>query len=395
MSRIVFFGIPANGHTNPTIGVVRALTNRGHKVRYYSFDMFRDKIEAVGAQFVSCDAYLPPAPADLERRQQYDFTSLFGMLARLTISMGASVCGELQEFNPNCIVSDSLSIWGKLYARKMSIPMICSTTSFAFNSVTAKLIKPGFRELYYTLTGIFKMDKYIKLLRQHGYEARNITDLIQNDNETDTIVYTSRDFQPSNETFSDKFVFIGPSVPGVLVERIRKERPLIYISSGTVLNNPNFYQSCVKALKDNSFDVIMSVGSEKNVALLQNIPGHFRVKASVPQLELLQNTDVFITHCGMNSVSESIYFEVPMVLMPQHSEQNVVARRAQEVGVGIRPNSGKPKDIKIAVEQILGNKEQYRKNLRIMADSFRSSGGSERAADKIEEVIVRRQITSN
>jgi len=40
MSRIVFFGIPAYGHTNPTIEVVRALKNRGHEVRYYSYDMF-------------------------------------------------------------------------------------------------------------------------------------------------------------------------------------------------------------------------------------------------------------------------------------------------------------------------------------------------------------------
>ena len=33
--RIMFFSIPAHGHTNPTIEVVRALTRRGHTVRYY------------------------------------------------------------------------------------------------------------------------------------------------------------------------------------------------------------------------------------------------------------------------------------------------------------------------------------------------------------------------
>jgi len=154
-----------------------------------------------------------------------------------------------------------------------------------------------------------------------------------------------------------------------------------------VLKKPKLFHNCIEALKDSPFEVIMSVGDEKNVTLFQNTPEHFHIKASVPQLEVLQNTDVFITHGGMNSVSESIYFEVPMVLMPQHSEQNLVARRARETGVGLRPDSVKPKDIRIAVERVLENKEQYKKNLRMIADSFRTAGGPEKAADKIEEVI--------
>ena len=46
MAKIVFFCIPAHGHTNPTLGVVRELTARGHQVWYYSYAPFREKIEA-------------------------------------------------------------------------------------------------------------------------------------------------------------------------------------------------------------------------------------------------------------------------------------------------------------------------------------------------------------
>ena len=46
MKKIVFFCIPAHGHTNPTLGVVRELVSRGHQVRYYSYDALREKIEA-------------------------------------------------------------------------------------------------------------------------------------------------------------------------------------------------------------------------------------------------------------------------------------------------------------------------------------------------------------
>lgn len=58
--RVLWFCIPAYGHTNPTIEVVRELVRRGHEVRYYSFEEFRERIEGTGATFVSCDAFLPP-----------------------------------------------------------------------------------------------------------------------------------------------------------------------------------------------------------------------------------------------------------------------------------------------------------------------------------------------
>lgn len=43
---IAFFCIPAHGHTNPTLAVVRELTARGHTVRYYTTEAFRAKVEA-------------------------------------------------------------------------------------------------------------------------------------------------------------------------------------------------------------------------------------------------------------------------------------------------------------------------------------------------------------
>ena len=57
MSKIVFFCIPAHGHTNPTLGVVKELVSRGHQVWYYSYNIMREKIESAGATFISCDDY--------------------------------------------------------------------------------------------------------------------------------------------------------------------------------------------------------------------------------------------------------------------------------------------------------------------------------------------------
>ena len=59
MSKVVFFSIPAHGHTNPTIPVVSELVSRRHEIWYYSFMDFKEKIEGVGAEFIPCDEFLP------------------------------------------------------------------------------------------------------------------------------------------------------------------------------------------------------------------------------------------------------------------------------------------------------------------------------------------------
>ena len=66
MSKIVFFSIPAYGHTNPTIEVVRELVNKGNEVIYYSFKEFKEKIEDTGAKCICCDEYLPELKAEYE-----------------------------------------------------------------------------------------------------------------------------------------------------------------------------------------------------------------------------------------------------------------------------------------------------------------------------------------
>ena len=59
MKKVAFFCIPAHGHTNPMLPVAAELVNRGNTVRFYSFNEFKEKITATGAEFISCDAYLP------------------------------------------------------------------------------------------------------------------------------------------------------------------------------------------------------------------------------------------------------------------------------------------------------------------------------------------------
>lgn len=387
MSKIVFFCIPASGHTNPTIEVVRELVSRGNEVWYYSFNEFKDKIQDAGANFISCDDYLPELRPEDEKKIGKDFATLIEMVVDTTIALDKKVCAELESIKPHCIVSDSLCFWGKLFAEKLNIPYICSITTFAFNKYTARMMKQGLNEIMRMILGMGRINKKIEILKSHGYYVKGFISMIENDNETNTIVYTSKEFQPMVDTFSSKYYFVGPSVANITVKKEERNRKKIYISLGTVNNkNIKFYQNCIKAFENCDIDVIMSIGNGTLISELGTIPDNFEVRNSVEQIKVLQNVDVFITHCGMNSVNESLYYGVPMVMYPRQSEQGMVCRRVADLGAGIVLKRNSPKYIKEAVLGVTSN-NKYKENAEKLGKGFRSAGGYKKAAEAILKII--------
>ena len=99
MARIVFFCIPAHGHTNPTLGVVKELTDRGHEVLYYSYEPFREKIQAAGAKFIACDDY--DAELRLTREEANRLGSDLALSTRVlvdtTLSLDDLVSREMEQ----------------------------------------------------------------------------------------------------------------------------------------------------------------------------------------------------------------------------------------------------------------------------------------------------------
>lgn len=389
MSKIVFFCIAAHGHTNPTLNVVKELVSRGHQVLYYSYLSFQEKIEAAGAKFIGCDEYDAGNHLTAEdgARIGTDIAFSTKILVDTTLALDDMVCREMAEFQPDCIVADSMAYWGKAAALKLKIPFVSSTTTFAFNQYSSKIMKQSVGQLFKMIFAMPSVNKDLKRLWDKGYPIENILSLIANDNETNTIVYTSPEFQPCADTFSDKYTFVGPSIR-VIPRKTPCERKCIYISLGTVNNLLlQFYRNCMTALKDSSYEVIMSVGEATDIGSLGEIPDNFRVEHRVDQIEVLSAADVFISHCGMNSVNESLYYEVPLVLFPQTAEQGGVARRVSDLGAGIYLEKNTAECIKTAVEKVL-NDDSYRKNASVISQSFKNCGGAQLAADAIEKVIA-------
>jgi UDP:flavonoid glycosyltransferase YjiC (YdhE family) len=254
-----------------------------------------------------------------------------------------------------------------------------------------------------------------------------------------TIVFIPKEFQPGGETFDERFVFVGPSLqddrqdshnfpllqypttdrkdeenltpPQVdpdmrhanktmptLSSGFAPGKTTLYISLGTVFNNQSeFYNMCFAAFKDEPWLVVLSRGKNVDPATLDATPANFLVSPHVPQLEVLQHTSVFVTHGGMNSTMESLYYGIPMVVVPQMPEQQMTARHIQERGLGIAldKNTVTAEQLRTTVTQVMTD-PAYRIRAQAMEHYTRAAGGYKRAADAIINFEqTHRQTTPN
>ena len=391
MATALFLGLPLHGHTNPSLPLVRTLVERGDEVVYFSGDAFADAILKTGARY---RGYQVPFLANL--RQLSERTDeMTWLLTRTTEEVLARHLDEFRAERPDYIISDSVAPWGQWVAQILDLPAVTSVTTFAVNRhVLAYAASHGSRprSVRLALSKIRHIGKAAmlgrRLRRQYGVPGTGIMGLIFGSSDLN-IVYTSRHFQPCAESFDDRFQFIGPSVDlrsaSASIPDDTPETDVIYVSLGTLFNaDPAFYRTCFDAFGGQAARVIMSIGTHVAEASLGPPPANIVVKPWVSQLDILRRTAVFVSHGGMNSVSESLHHGVPLVLVPQMGEQEIVARRVEDLGAGICiAKAAATADVLRQSVRRVQSDERFRVQAALAGKSFAAAGGAARGADAI------------
>jgi MGT family glycosyltransferase len=398
MGPIVYFSLPAHGHINPTLPVIRELVRRGQPVVYYSTEQFRRAIQDTGATF---RAYA--AQFRMPDEGQGPFARVSTTLETLLELSRAVLDGHLEQvrtLRPTHIMHDSFAPWGGLVAQLLRLPTIGSIPSILVNGdIDSRYgadarIAPEDPRLTPEWYASFRARCHAGLLPYGLPEIPSPPQLLQTYGDRN-VVYTSQLFQPLAEAFDGhRFRFVGPcfefrpEAPPFPFERL-DGRPLVLVSLGTVYgNHPRFFRTCLEELADTPWQVILSTGGNFRAENLGPAPENFIVRSFVPQVEILRRCAAFVTHGGMNSVQEALYYGVPLVMAPQVSDQFWISARASELGAALvlDPARMEAGAIRGSVAEILSGTGYSAAAARIGA-SLRAAGGHMRAADEIQDFV--------
>lgn len=383
MAKYVFLCLPGQGHVNPTLAVAKELVARGEEVVYYLPERFRETIETTGASFhgYQTDAENPPAP-DKSRPL---LTAFLFMILEESRRVIPQVLERIRADHPDYIVYDNMCLWARIVINKLHIPALLFHTSHATNEHNINLF-----EIQTVSKSMVEIrDDLHYLCNDYDVPLMEPLDIFLHA-EPLTLAFLPRAFQPSSETFDKRFVFVGPSIlprqdaTSFPLDRLGQQ-PILYISLGTVFNaRADFFKMCFAAFKDQPWQVMLSHGTRIDPAALAPVPANFLVSPYVPQLDVLARARVFITHGGMNSTMESLYYGVPMVVIPQMIEQAVTARRVQELGLGvaIMPEELSVETLHYAVLHVAQD-SSFRQRVQEMQRLAREAGGYKRAVDAI------------
>jgi MGT family glycosyltransferase len=397
---ILVFNVPAHGHVNPTLPVVRELSARGHRVIYYDAEEFRRKIDTAEVEF-------RPYPLDeftadfAERAGSLPAVSAF--LLEQCLRLVPFAVEEIRRESAGLILFDSIAIWGMQAARLCDVPSVASVCTPVYDGVRGAV---SLRDSLYLLRGALPtllpiVRRRRELVARFGsdvFPRRSIFPGLGDAN----LVYTTRAFQPESPLINDSFHFVGASIEDSTGDHedlpdldIDPDRAVVYLSLGTVYHRaPAFFRTAFAAFSDHPARFIASVGDDGNLDELGPVPHNFIVRPRVNQLGILRRADAFITHGGMNSISESLHFGVPMVVVPRQIEQALNGRRAAALNAGVllgdRPPYGTVDDIQLraALDQVLLHSE-YTAAARHLAEASHRAGGYLQAASVIQSHLFR------
>jgi MGT family glycosyltransferase len=412
MSTILFVGHPNAGHLNPLVSIAVRVRARGHRCVFAGFGP-----AAVLTPIGGAGLALEPLPSPLSALGFHLLPYLRGMVesafavALFTaqpVAYARRLLPLLRRLAPDAIVSDFLFPGGGIAAEVLGIPWI--------SVYHAGLIYPGpgvhavgsgldvgapptlRSRLLQQVQDRLTASTAARLARARAVLRRAPAAVSTTAPWTSpwlTLVLTAADAEAPREPLPPCSFFIGPCLEGRVEEpfpfHLLEDRPRVFVSMGTVFNRrPRLLRRIVLALRPCGAQLIVAAGA--SFPHLRDLEEHALVFPRVPQLELLPQVDVVISHGGNNTVTESLAAGKPLLVLPQGGEQDANASRVTFLGAGLRANGHRiqPLEIRAAAARLIADPSFRGAAARVAATLARTDGPTT-AARLIERVADRRE----
>ena len=364
--------VPYSGHVNPTLPLTKELVKRGHNVTYINSEEFRNKIEKTGATFVPYSNF--PLNISEQKKKCTCFQAAYDTAMELTDTF-------------DLLIYEMFFYPGIEIARKKKIPCVRQFSQPAWAVETMQEASPIFK-ISARLIDIQIMGK--KKATYMGLEHKTLETAVLFDKPDLNIVYVPEKFQKKRECFGEDYIFTIPlreqENGTVNIPYEEMKHPIVYISLGSLISNRGFCKECIRAFGNKNLSVILNTG-RIDPATLGKIPSNIYAYSFVPQIEVLAHADVFLTHCGMNSVNEALCAGVPMVTMPFLNDQLENGKQVVNLGLGkkVRSFPSRGKELYERVLEVYQDK-QIKENVLNMQAELKQQTNWDTIIQKIEQL---------
>nr|WP_225095632.1 macrolide-inactivating glycosyltransferase [Streptomyces sp. CoH27] len=393
-AHIAMFSIAQHGHVNPSLEVIRELVARGHRVTYAIPPVFAEKVAETGARPVPYTSTLPGPGADPEAWGTTLLDNVEPFLAD-AIQALPQLAEAYDGDEPDLVLHDIASYPARVLAHRWGAPAISlSPNLVAWEGYEEEVAEPMWAEPRKTARGQAYYARFEAWLAENGITQH--PDPFAG-RPSRSIVLIPKALQPHADRVDERvYSFVGPC-QGDRAEQGDWQRPagadkVVLVSLGSAFTKqPAFYRACVRAFGDlPGWHLVLQAGRHVSAADLGDVPANVEVHSWVPQLAILKEADLFVTHAGAGGSQEGLATGTPMIAVPQAADQFGNADMLVSLGVARRLDTEEATADRLreAALALVDDPEVGRRLKSLQAETAQE-GGTRRAADLIEAELHR------
>lgn len=314
MARISFILLPETGHINPTLKLAKQLAQRGHQVSYLGIPDFEEHVRSLGLELIPIFASI--APKGTLKRLAEQRINLYDALFREKEAPRRELAAAIEALHTDLLLVDVVLQDLTLVAQAAGVPCAVLSTS---------LDQPRLN--------------FVDGVQRAPVEDHSL------------LVLCPRVFDLPEVPLREGRHYLEASIDlerrepgGFPWERLDGSRPLVYCSLGShpqdYEKSEELFQAVLGAARQRpGWQLVLAAGPAYiGSPIFRDAPPNVVAVEWVPQLAMLQKAAVMITHGGLGTVKECIYFNVPMVVFPMAFDQPENALRIARHGLGLPGN---------------------------------------------------------
>jgi UDP:flavonoid glycosyltransferase YjiC (YdhE family) len=420
MAEFLLSAMPFTGHVTPICAIAEALVARGHRVRVYTGEAFRHRIDTAGSRLVPWTN----APDFDENDLAATFPRLVGKkgLGQLLINVQDvfiktapaqvdDLAAEWAREPWDVLAGDEVSVGAALYAERsactwVTLAVLPLNLAGTQGPPSGLGLAPGRNPVTRARDAVLRAAVPLLSgpLAKPLARARADIGLPSSRLTFDRVVFSPRlvvasgspdlDFRRTDRPPSLQFVgevrASAPPTAGIPAWWGDLDgQTVVHVTQGTQNIDPeDLIRPALEALADRDVLVVVATGVRGRDELPFPVPANARVGGFLPYSELLPRTDVVITNGGWGGTLAALSHGIPLVIAGGDLDKPEIAARVAWSGAGVNLRTGTPTAGKVAAgfDRVAAD-PSFRDRARRVGEQLRSLGGAARAAELLESLV--------